>query len=142
MPGKGRAVYAFMPKEVKDQVDNITEWILQRENIKPLLDKYEESTSELTKMYTKNPDKLDEAWDNAHKDIENRIGNVIVRATAELNKKGMDKEFKVEQQTRHIFRTVSRILNQERRKAEAQAELASMREEEKAKRRGNKAMLL
>jgi len=128
MPGKGQAKLAYMPTEVKEKARAIAEWILSRPQMVGALALYEKATKELAGFYTNNATRGDETWQNAYGDLRDRIANVVIRATAIVDRDGKSrgKGTDMHNPAHNVLRSVWRTLEKERLRAEAQARLASM----------------
>lgn len=79
LPSKGRIAYAFMPPDIKDMVDNITESLLMRKDMQAEVLKFLDLSLETAKAYS--PSKLKEkiSQENAYRDIKKRLGNLILK---------------------------------------------------------------
>lgn len=86
IPTKGRIAYQYMPKDVKEEIDNITEYILQKDVFQASLAKGLLATENLTKLYTGKEEDIQKAKDATYADMKKRIGQVILKGAAELQK--------------------------------------------------------
>lgn len=140
MPGKGQAKLQYMPQEVKEKVGKIVDWMLSRDEFNETLERYLKAVREMTRVYTRDEEKIKNAEDKAMDDIRRRLGNIIVRAGAERNKQmQVTKRLTKEQvQVKMVFRSAFRALDKERLKAEAKSQLASMQEAQKSEQKAKK----
>ncbi len=86
MPGHGQAKLAYLPAEIKEEAREVARWLLERPQVAGVLASYEKATRELTRLYTRQPEKAEEAWRKAYDDLRDRVAQVVVRAAAELNR--------------------------------------------------------
>lgn len=138
MPGKGRVALAYMPPEVKAQARDVADWLLRQPYFKQSTDRYTELARELASHYVRKPEALQEAGRKAYDDLRDRVAQVVLRGAAELNRADRESAIARERVVRTTWRSAWRVLEKERLRAEAKAQLASMqaaeRAEEKARR--------
>ncbi|MBZ4687334.1 MAG: hypothetical protein JG764_967 [Clostridiales bacterium] len=136
MPGRGRVALKYMPQEVKEEVRRIADFVLQKKQMEKPLKEMEDNVRKMARIYTYSKERGDEAWQKAYDDVRDRVANILLREAAGIQQQntkfiaGADKE-KIPRST---YRAAFRVIEKERLRAEAQAELASMRAEEKARR--------
>jgi len=138
MPGKGQAKLAYMPAEVKNEVRRIADWILSRPQMVTAVAAHEKATRELTRLYTSNKDRGDEAWQKAYSDLRDRVAQVVLRSAAAYQlsvPRHPDRSLKLDL-VRGTMRSAWRALEKERLRAEAKAHLASLQEAERVEERG------
>lgn len=83
LPEKGRMIYAFMPEEVKREVDQISYWLINRPQFKESTERYLSSVEGLTKLHTHDSQKIEQAKDKAMKDIQKRVSQVLLKGALE-----------------------------------------------------------
>lgn len=83
LPKKGRLAYKFMPEDVKERVDSITDWMLRQPDQKAILDKYFEAVEMMTLPYSFQERDIQEAKDTAYADIRKRISQLVIKAASE-----------------------------------------------------------
>lgn len=127
MPGKGRAALKFMPPVVKQQARTIADWLLEGKELSKAMTDYKEAIVGMVRLYTNQPDRQQEALDKAHADLRDRVANVLIKNAAAINRTARAQSLT----TAQTFKQVFRVIDNERARAEAQAELAAMREEER-----------
>lgn len=140
MPGKGQAKLAYMPAQVKEEARTIADWILSRPQMAETLAAYEKATRELTRLHTKNEGRGDAAWQRAYQDLRDRVAQVVVRSAAVNHTpvKRKREHLLKSDLARGTLRTAWNILEKERLRAEAKAELASLQEAERAEERARR----
>ncbi|MHB1127971.1 MAG: MobP3 family relaxase [Bacillota bacterium] len=131
MPGKGQAKLAYMPAEVKEEARAIARWILERPQMVETLVAYENATRKLTGLYSRQQERSDQAWGKGFEDIRDRVAQVVVRASARQDRTLDMRELKAQR----VFRSAFAALENERLRAEAKSELASLQEAERAETR-------
>lgn len=133
MPGKGRAALKFMPPAVKEEARNIADWLLSSKELLPVMEAYRNATVGMVRLYTNQPGRQQEALDKAHSDLRDRVANVLIKSTAATNR-----AIRIQSMaTAQTFKQVFRVIDNERARAEAQAELAAMQAEERNRRKDN-----
>lgn len=70
MPGKGRAYYAYMPDNVKAEVMKTVDFMLDKPQLKKVLDQYEKVVKELTRIYTLQEIKADISWEKEKQELK------------------------------------------------------------------------
>lgn len=90
MPGSGRAVYAYMPPHVKEKTNDIVKNILDMPVYRPYVKSYLDAVDSLTRLHTSNLGRINLAMMNAMKDLEKRIGNLLIRAAAKIERSNSD----------------------------------------------------
>lgn len=83
LPTTGRMAYAYMPSDIKREVDHISQWLIYRPQFKSSLDKYLSSTESLTRFHTHDSEKIQQARYNAIADIQKRVAQVILKGALE-----------------------------------------------------------
>ena len=96
MPGKGRKSLAFMPDEVKKEVREIADWILDQPGFKLEAKQFMETAESFNRQYTKNEAQINESGKEAYKDLRDRVSQEIVRQAGEIQKKIQNKVIKIE----------------------------------------------
>lgn len=86
LPGTGRIQLKYMPQEVKDEVKNIADWLLNQPGLVKSVDELKEVSKEITLHYSKNPEVLKEAQDKAYNDVRDRVSQVLLKAAVEGQK--------------------------------------------------------
>lgn len=139
MPGKGRAMLAFMPPEVKEEVGKIADWLMRQPQMKSSVKRIGEIAREFSAPYSFQKKYHDQAAENALKDIQERLSQIVLKGAAEINKaerKLKYEETKARRDAQHekttitngVWKSAWRALERERSKAEAQRELAKRKE--------------
>lgn len=83
LPGHGRANLKFMPEDVKAEVRDIADYLLQQPEMLASLEKNLKAIEDLTRMYTGKEDAIQKARDNAYKDIRDRVSQLILKGAVE-----------------------------------------------------------
>ena len=106
---KGKKVYGYLPKEIKETVDNIVAEVAKDEDITDLYAEWNKINREKLSPYyeKKNPDTPLE--DNP---VFRSIKNDIVRAAVRMNQVELNPAFTPQQHTGFIFRSIVRALLQ------------------------------
>lgn len=87
MPDKGRIAYKLMPEQVKVAVDDTTKWLIQQPAFYDSVRRYKQAVVSMTKHYSFKEDDIQAAVDNAMKDMEKRVSQLVLKAAAEGKKK-------------------------------------------------------
>src|SRR5690606_33381323 len=85
MPRSGRIAYKLMPPHVKEKVDEISAYILDRPQFREEMLKFNRTIEQMTMQYTTSKQEIDEAKEKGYKDIQKRINQVILRGAKEAN---------------------------------------------------------
>jgi len=135
MPGRGRVALKYMPPEVKEEARRTAEFVLQKPQMKEPLEKMEDNVRRMARIYTYSKERSDEAWQRAYEDVRDRVANILLREAVSLQQQQNKRTPAAEKEKipRSTYRAAFRAVEKERLRAEAQAELASIRAEEKAR---------
>lgn len=131
IPKEGRLNYKFMPLEVKEEIGKISYKILDiSKECKNSFHQYVDTKVEIQKYYTKNEAELTKAKELAKQEILNKMGNLILKMTKELE---LEKEARNINVTRVLIEDVFSILTRdtEHIKARLQDELSKEAKKEK-----------
>ena len=82
LPGNGRLAYAYMPPEVKVQVDRVTDWLLEQPALSAMTRRYGDIAAELASHYSTDPVRHDLARQNAVADLRRRLAGRVLRRAA------------------------------------------------------------
>lgn len=85
MPEKGRMAFAYMPEEVKQKSLEVANQILSN-SFGGSMEGYMKAVEEQTRLHSLQPEKIELAQENAYKDIQKRIANLVIRGAGELNR--------------------------------------------------------
>ncbi|WP_317367391.1 MobP3 family relaxase [uncultured Tyzzerella sp.] len=92
LPKTGRLNYAFMPENVKKEIDVISKKILASNiDVRKNFENYIKSMEDITKFSTKNEKYIDKSIKSAEDELLNFTGNQILNICKNINKK----EFKI-----------------------------------------------
>lgn len=94
MPGTGRIALKYMPPEVKEEVNAITDWILSQPGFQQQVAKYLQTHKELSDIYTHQEKQVNDALAAAYNDLRNRVSQEVLKAAASMQK--IDREFVVD----------------------------------------------
>ncbi|MGE7828548.1 MobP3 family relaxase [Paenibacillus sp. NPDC093718] len=86
LPQKGRIAYKYMPENVKQSVSDTSRWLLNSPSFNHSLSRYYSAVERMTRQYTTKEDDINKAKENAYKDLEKRISQIVLRAAAESKK--------------------------------------------------------
>ena len=78
LPDKGRLKYGFMPKDIKKQIDSITDLLIENKEMKAEYTAYCNHAAGISASYSPTTEKQLQSIDNAKKDIYKRLGNKIL----------------------------------------------------------------
>lgn len=95
LPGKGRANLKFMPDDVKEEIYKIVDYLLQNPEMEASLEKSMIAVEKLTRLYTGKEKAIEEAKNNAYKDLRDRVAQVILKGAVESQRDNLfyvDKE--------------------------------------------------
>ncbi len=125
LPDHGRVALAYMPPAVREEARVTAAWILSRPALATAIDGLQEATRSLTALYTTQPQAADAAWARAHADVRDRIAQAVLRAAAKRparrHRGGIRPERGLAAQ---VLSGAHGLLERERLRAEAKAELA------------------
>ena len=97
IPKKGRLDMKFMPPDVKTDVENLVEKILEKNiHCKSEFEKYLNAAEELAKFYTNDPDKHAKAREKAKKEAFSRLSNAVLKAAKKINQIERTNEFETQ----------------------------------------------
>ncbi|HIS62169.1 MAG TPA: hypothetical protein IAC14_07975 [Candidatus Scybalomonas excrementigallinarum] len=102
LPSQGRVTYKLLSPTLKNEVDQIINFLLTNTELNKEYQKYVKKAVELASIYTNNTEKLNEAKLNAENDFKKRIGNQILSSAKELRKseRTLDYELKKTEHTK------------------------------------------
>ena len=125
VPNHGRLALAYMPPAIRDEARATADWILSRPALAEAVQGLREATRSLTALYATQPDTADAAWARAHADVRDRIAQAVLRAAAKRparrHRGGIRPERGLAAQ---VLSGAHGLLERERLRAEAKAELA------------------
>ena len=88
LPGHGRAALKYMPPEVKQEAQALTQWLLhQHPDLTQLVRHYGDIAAEMAQHYSDDAAHHQKARDNAKADLTDRMAQVVIRAGARLDNK-------------------------------------------------------
>ena len=125
LPDHGRLTLAYMPADVREEARATADWILSRPTLASAVDGLREATRSLTALYTTEPQGADAAWARAHADVRDRIAQAVLRAAAKRPARGHRGRIRAERGlASQVLSGAHGLLERERLRAEAKAELA------------------
>ncbi len=80
LPGKGRLAYAYMPASVKQKLDEAADWLLAQPELRAQAERYGAIAAELASHYSYDPQKHEQARQNAMQDLRQRLAGGVLRA--------------------------------------------------------------
>lgn len=83
MPGHGRATLRYLPPEATARARQIGDWLMAQDFARKDLARYEGATRALAAMYRTG---TDDAWENARRDLRDRMSQAAVRQAARLQR--------------------------------------------------------
>lgn len=86
LPEKGKISYAYMPKEIKEQICAITDTFFNRVDMRKELVNYLAATENISKSYSTLQLKQYIQKSNAYKDLQKRLGNIILKSASSVKK--------------------------------------------------------
>ena len=86
LPPTGRVTYKLLSPTLKNEVDQIVNFLLTKTELNKEYQNYIKKSVELASIYTNNTEKLNEVKLNAKNDLKKRIGNQILSSAKELRK--------------------------------------------------------
>lgn len=119
VPDSGRLQYKLMPKEVKEDINQITKKILSEKSFERYFDRYMDSVEKYTCLYTNKHQDILESKNRAKEDMYNRIGNIILKTKKELlleskiesNYNSNKSEYKIQNMLYNVFKVISQSEN-------------------------------
>lgn len=84
LPTKGRMMYAYMPGDVKEKIDEISSLLLDRADIGREFYVYKQKVDAISQNYSNTAEEKRIAQENAQNDIMKRIGNIVLRSASNL----------------------------------------------------------
>ena len=125
MPDRGRLALAYMPPAVRDEARAVADWILSRPALAEAVQGLRAATRSLTALYTAQPQADDAAWARAHADVRDRIAQAVLRAAAKRPARRHRGRIRPERGlAAQVLSGAHGLLERERLRAEAKAELA------------------
>lgn len=85
LPKQGRINYAFMPENLKKEIDDITNFLLEKPDFQKTLNNNLGAVEKLTRYYSGKNEDIEKAKQNAIDDIYKRIGNIILKGAKSLD---------------------------------------------------------
>ena len=86
VPKTGRLNYKLMPPEVKDEIREFLEKVLEKNaDCDREFKKYVQAAIELSMYYTDKPEVHNKAGESAYEDMMTRLGNVVLRVVKQFN---------------------------------------------------------
>lgn len=86
IPKKGRLALGYMPEDIRNEILEVSEWLLKQPQFHSLVDKYLGYSEELAKHYSFKESDILKARENAYKDIQRRIGQLVLKGAVEAKK--------------------------------------------------------
>ena len=80
LPGKGRLAYAYMPTAIKAKLDATADWLLAQPELRSQAARYGAIAAELASHYSYDPQKHEQARENAMQDLRQRLAGGVLRA--------------------------------------------------------------
>lgn len=125
LPDHGRVALAYMRPAVRDDARAVADWILSRPALASAIDGLQNATRNLTALYTAQPQADDAAWARAHADVRDRIAQAVLRAAAKQPVRQHRGRMRDERGlAAQVLSGAHGLLERERLRAEAKAELA------------------
>ena len=81
LPGHGRVALGFMPEEVKAEVREIADWVLQQPGFVQEVEKYLEAHTQITSIYAFQENQINQAREKAYNDLRDRLSQDILKAS-------------------------------------------------------------
>ncbi len=88
LPDHGRIALRYMLPEVKEKVQETADWLLRQPGFSEQVGRYQEIAGGLASTYTKNEKSHDQARQNAYNDVRERVSQVLLKGTAEVQRAG------------------------------------------------------
>ena len=130
LPHHGRLALAYMPPAIRDEARAVADWILSRPALASAIDGLQNATRNLTALYTTQPQAADAAWARADADVLDRIAQAVLRAAAKRPARQHRGRMRDERGlAAQVLSGAHGLLERERLRAEAKAELARDRAE-------------
>ncbi|HBQ26671.1 MAG TPA: hypothetical protein DD791_09800 [Syntrophomonas sp.] len=83
LPGHGRVALGFMPEEVKTEVREIADWVLQQPGFIQEVEKYLEAHTQITSIYIFQEKQVNQARERAYNDLQDRLSQDILKAAVQ-----------------------------------------------------------
>ncbi len=80
LPGHGRLAYSYMPAEVKQQLDQVADWLLRQPELAVQAKRFGDVAAELATHYITDPARHEAAREKAMQDIRQRMAGGVLRA--------------------------------------------------------------
>jgi hypothetical protein len=154
MPGQGRVALKLMPEEAKQKANEIAEFILKQPKFKESYDRYMKAVEDMTRLHTINPTAIQQAKDNAHNDIRDRVANVFLKGASivqiqiknqrerfeklgeKVEQKLKDRQYRLEKQALQqqarvvntVWKSIWHVLEKESIRQEAKSEIEKRKE--------------
>ncbi len=86
LPGRGRMALKYMPDEVKTEVREIADWVLQQPGFLQEVDKYLQAHTQMTSVYTSQNTQINQAREKAYNDLRDRLSQDILKASLQYQR--------------------------------------------------------
>lgn len=138
LPKKGRIALKYMPEDVKQAVAAHAEWLLSQPGVKIHVRNFLKAHEALTKMHVLNPNQIKQAELRAYEDLKNRVAQILLRSSQQLQTKEDFREWDNAKQAspvfaQTVFSQVFSSIQSEKEKAEAKGAWKQRKEGEKKK---------
>lgn len=88
LPGRGRVAYAYMPAELKQQIDATVEYLLSTSpDLARMAARYGDIAAEMAGHYSYKPERRQAARENAAADLRQRLGSAVLRAALAMDQR-------------------------------------------------------
>ncbi|MBS6953489.1 MAG: SEL1-like repeat protein [Enterocloster asparagiformis] len=109
LPAHGRLNYKLMPPETKAQINRVIAAILKKPEIQSVYNAYIDTTVSIARTYSPTPEQLAITTDKASRDIQTRLGNIILKTLkSNLIKKQQTFYKTIENNHRQFEHTITR----------------------------------
>lgn len=88
LPKRGQLEYAYMPPDVKEQINKVVDTILNNKTVFQEYQKFIDSVEKMAQTYSPSKKELEHAvWkDNSEKDLHVKLGNIVLKNTKKVLK--------------------------------------------------------
>lgn len=110
LPGHGRMALKFMPEDLKAEVREAADWLLQQPGFKQQVEKYLDAHTQISQIYTTQEKALDQAREKAYADLRDRLSQDILKSAVALKYKDFP-EVKIELHSERAAKAIYALKN-------------------------------
>jgi hypothetical protein len=110
LPGHGRMALKFMPEDLKAEIRETADWLLQQPGFKQQVEKYLDAHTQISQIYTTQEKALKEAREKAYFDLRDRLSQDVLKSAVALKYKDFP-EVKIELHSERAAKAIYALKN-------------------------------